>query len=73
MRVHDFLLQYVDFVEEQDDGGFLEPLVVDDGLKQGHAFLHPILHTRTRAHKLKHTISHSGVLQSHPKADGGVR
>lgn len=43
MRVHDFLLQQVDFVEEEDDGGALEPLVGDDGLEQRHALLHPVL------------------------------
>lgn len=43
MGVHDFLLQQVDFVEEQDDGGVFEPLVGDDGLEQRHALLQPVL------------------------------
>lgn len=43
VRVHDFFLQQVDLVEEQDDRGALEPLVGDDGLEQRHALLHPVL------------------------------
>lgn len=47
MRVHDFLLQYIYLVEEQDDWGLFEPLVGYDCPEQGHAFLHPILWKNT--------------------------
>ena len=43
---HDLLLQDVCLVEEQDDGGLLEPGVGDDGLKQRFALLHPVLRDR---------------------------
>lgn len=43
MRVHDFLLQQINLVEEQDDRGLFEPLVGDDCPEQGHALLHAIL------------------------------
>lgn len=39
----DLLLKQVLLVEEQDDGGLSEPLVVADGVKQLHALVHPVL------------------------------
>ena len=43
MRVYDLLLQDVGLVEEEDDGGALEPRVRDDRLKQSLALLHAVL------------------------------
>lgn len=43
MRVHDFLLQQIYLVEEQNHRGVFEPLVGDDCPEQGHAFLHAVL------------------------------
>ena len=43
MGVSDLLLQEVLLVEEQDDGGVLEPGICDDGPEQSLALLHPIL------------------------------
>ena len=39
----DLLLEQVLLVEEQDDGGLCEPLVVADRVKQLHALMHPVL------------------------------
>lgn len=39
----DFLLEQVLFVEEEDDGGVGEPLVVTDGVKQLHTLHHSVL------------------------------
>ena len=39
----DFLLKQVLLVEEQDDGGLGEPLVVADGVEQLHALMHAVL------------------------------
>jgi hypothetical protein len=39
----DLLLEQVLLVEEEDDGGVSEPLVVADGVKQLQALLHPVL------------------------------
>lgn len=43
VRVHDLLLEDVRLVEEEDDGGALEPGVGDDGFEQGLALLHTVL------------------------------
>lgn len=43
VRVHDLLLQDVGLVEEEYDGGALEPGVGDDGFEQGLALLHTVL------------------------------
>lgn len=43
MRVHDLLLEQVLLVEEQDDGGVLEPRVRDDCPEQRFALLHAVL------------------------------
>ena len=43
----DLLLKQVLLVEEQDDGGVREPLVVADGVEQLHALVHPVLETRS--------------------------
>lgn len=47
MRLWDFLLQQVCFVEEKDGGGVLEPPVGEDGLEQGEALLESILIEKT--------------------------
>ena len=39
----DLLLEEVLLVEEEDDGGLGEPLVVADGVKELHAFVHAVL------------------------------
>ena len=41
--VGDLLLKQVLLVEEEDDGGLREPLVVADGVKQLHALVHAVL------------------------------
>lgn len=43
----DLLLQQVGFVEEENDGGVLEPGVGQDGLEQGQTLDQPILQKRT--------------------------
>lgn len=43
VRVHDLLLEDVRLVEEEDDGGALEPGVGYDGFEQGLALLHTVL------------------------------
>lgn len=43
MGEHDLLLQQVLLVQEEDDGGVLEPGICDDGPEQGFALLHAIL------------------------------
>lgn len=47
MRVHDFLLQQIFFVEEEDNRRVLEPGVRDDRLEQGFRLIHPVLSTHT--------------------------
>lgn len=39
----DLLLKQILLVEEKDDGGLSEPLVVADGVKQLHTLMHSIL------------------------------
>ena len=39
----ELLFEEVDFVEEKDDGGSLEPRGVDDGFKKHNSFLHLVL------------------------------
>ncbi len=39
----DLLLKQILLVEEEDDGGLGEPLVVTDGVEQLHAFMHAVL------------------------------
>lgn len=41
------LLKEILLVQEEDDGGLGEPLVVTDGVKQLHAFMHSILKRST--------------------------
>lgn len=48
MRVRDLLLEDVRLVEEEDDGGALEPGVGDDGFEQGLALLHAVLKRNAR-------------------------
>ena len=40
-RLSDLLLEEILLVEEEDDGGVHEPLVVADGVEQFHALVHP--------------------------------
>lgn len=44
MGEHDLLLQKVFLVQEQNDGGVLEPGVCDYSSKQSFTLLHPVLH-----------------------------
>lgn len=46
----DFLFKQVLFVEEEDDGGECEPLVIADGVEKLHAFVHPILEKQQTGH-----------------------
>ncbi len=39
----DLLFKQVLLVEEEDDGGEREPLVVADGVEKLHALMHPVL------------------------------
>lgn len=48
MRVHDLLLEDVRLVEEQYDGGTLEPGVGDDGFEQSLTLLHTVLKSSHR-------------------------
>ena len=41
--VDDLFFKEILLVEEEDDGGVREPLVVTDAVKQLHALVHPIL------------------------------
>lgn len=43
MRVHDLLLEDVGLVEEEYDGGALEPGISYDGFEQSLALLHTVL------------------------------
>ena len=43
MRVQDLLLENVFLVEEEDDGGMLEPGVGDDSFEESFRLLHAIL------------------------------
>lgn len=43
----DLLLKQILLVEEEDDGGLGEPLVVADGVEQFHAFMHAVLKKRS--------------------------
>lgn len=46
------LLKEILLVQKEDDGGLCEPLVVADGVKQLHAFMHSILKRSTIGHAL---------------------
>lgn len=39
----DLLLKQILFIQEQDDGGVCEPLIVADAVKQLHALMHSVL------------------------------
>lgn len=45
--VYDLLLKQIFLVEEENDGGLGEPLVVADGVEQFHAFMHAVLKKRS--------------------------
>lgn len=59
MRVHDLLLQDVGLVEEEYDGGALEPGIGDDGFEQGLALLHTVLELNCSVKKVGTTTPHS--------------
>lgn len=42
----DLLFKQVLLIEEEDDGGVGEPLIVADAVKQLHAFMHAVLWTQ---------------------------
>lgn len=48
MRVGDLLLQQILLVEEEDDGGVLEPWIRDYRPEQGFTLLHTVLWGRRR-------------------------
>lgn len=48
----DLFLEEILLVEEENDGGLGEPLVVADGVKQLHALVHPVLKRRKVDHDL---------------------
>ena len=52
----DLLLKQVLLVEEEDDGGLCEPLVVADGVKQLHALVHAVLTERGGTESPSRTI-----------------
>ena len=65
VRVHDFLLQQVFLVEEEDDRGVLEPGICDDGPEESFALLHAVLtktknrHDKPHLFKTRHTNKHN--------------
>lgn len=57
MGVHDLLFQQVFFVEEENGGGFVEPLGGEDGLEQSQALLESILRVSSMSHTTFFDIS----------------
>lgn len=53
VRLADFLSQQIFFVQEEDGGGFLEPVIREDRLEQGQALTQSILKHETKVLKLK--------------------
>ncbi len=48
MRLCDFLVKQVSFVQEEDGGRLLEPMIREDSLEQCEALLQPILRKEGR-------------------------
>lgn len=62
MRLSDFLLQQICFVQKEDGGGLLEPRVREDGLEQGEALIQSILREQEdNIKKPNHVISSENI------------